>query len=138
MNTIKRLLVNIAVFVAIFGLLWLVSPIDLSSLSVHGWGWALVIVSVFFIFVTADLFEGFFGRLLGDSVEVNPSVIYVVQEIVNWMSIGAGCIIGAWLAPSLVTAAAVPVLTYCGLIGLAVGAADVITDRLCYGIKRCS
>jgi hypothetical protein len=136
MNTIKRFLVNIAVFVAVFGLLHLVLPIDLSSLSVHGWGWALSIVSFFSISGIAGLFNGFFGGLLRGRVEVNPSVVYVVKEIVSWMSIGAGFVIGAWLAPSLVTAATVPVLTYWGMFGLASGAADVITDRLGYGTKR--
>ncbi|MBU6455563.1 MAG: hypothetical protein KGS72_27575 [Cyanobacteria bacterium REEB67] len=136
MNTIKRMLTNLAVFAAVFLPLYFFVPFDLSSLNVHGWGWAIVIGSGLVCSIASSFLVGFFGSIVKDKVEIHPEVAHVLDEIRGWLSVGAAFVIGAWLAPSLVTADAAPILLYWGIFGIASGVADVVAGRLGYGTKR--
>ena len=136
MNTIKLIAVNFAIFAGLLGLLYLVFPTNLISFDVHGWGWAVILPSCLAVSFASTFLQGVISGAIGDNVEVHPEIIYVGKEVLSWLTIGAGFAVGAWLAPSLVTAAALPVLLYWGLFGLASGVADVITERLGYGSKR--
>ena len=136
MNTIKRILVNFAIFAAVLGLVYLVFPFNVNSFDVHGWGWAVVMLSCVAVSVATNFLQAFIGGVLEDSVEVPAEIVSIGKEILSWLTIGASFVVGAWLAPSLVTAAAAPVLIYWGIFGFASGVADVVTDRLGYGTKR--
>jgi hypothetical protein len=136
MNKIKLILINLAVFAAVFLPLYLLAPVDLSSMAIHGWGWAVVILSCVAVSFAVDFMEGFIGNSISDNVDIPAEIVYVGKATLSCMTVGAGFALGAWLAPSLVTAAALPVILYWAMIGVASGTADVITERLGYGTKR--
>lgn len=135
MYMLKRYLVKFSVCVCLLGLIFLVIPFDLTIFNVNERGLVVVLLSTVPTFFVFSFLKGIISGILGDVFKINPEIGYVINEIMDWMTIGANFAVGAILAPLLVPVAVMPALVCWGLLDLVSGIADVVAMRLGLGDK---
>lgn len=135
MYMLRRFLVKFSVSVCLLGLIFLIFPFDLTIFSVNDRGLVVVLLSTVPAFFVLSFLKWIISGIMVDVFEFNPEFIYVVNEIMDWMRIGASFAVGAIVAPSLVPIAVLPALVSWGLMGLVSGIADVVAMRLGLGDK---